>query len=162
MALVERPIRGSLRRFARAIDVESALQETFLRMWVARQDRAREFAGENASLRFTLRVARNVALEEVRRARLEHLVALDDLEAKSEPSIDPTTPSDPGLLRAIKDCVLRLQGKPRYALFARLMSGYEVPDRDLAATLGMAVNTFLQNIVRARKAVAVCLEGKGL
>ena len=162
MAHVERPVRGSLRRFARAIDVESALQETFLRMWIATQDRAREFEGENASLRFTLRIARNVALEEVRRARLDHLVALDDLDPSSEPSINPTPPADPGLLRAIKDCVSRLRGKPRDALLNRLARGHEMHDRDIAASLGMAVNTFLQNVVRARKLVAACLEGKGL
>jgi DNA-directed RNA polymerase specialized sigma24 family protein len=161
MALVERPVRGSLRRFARAIDVESVLQETFLRMWIARQNPERAFTGENASLRFALRVARNVALEEVRRARGEHLVALEDLDPSSEPSIGPTPPSDPGLLRAIKDCVSHLRGKPRDALLARLARGHELHDRDLAASLGMAVNTFLQNVVRARKAVAVCLEGKG-
>jgi DNA-directed RNA polymerase specialized sigma24 family protein len=162
MALVERPVRGSLRRFARAIDVESAVQETFLRMWLARQDQEREFTGENASMRFALRVARNVALEEVRRARLDHLVALDDLDPSSEPSIDPAPLADKGLLRAIKDCVSRLRGKPRDALLARLARGHELHDRDVAASLGMAVNTFLQNVVRARKLVAACLEGKGL
>ncbi len=162
MALVERPVRGSLRRFARAIDVESALQETFLRMWIANQDRTRELKGENASLRFALRVARNVALEDVRRACLEHLVALEDLDPSSEPSIDPTPPSDPGLLRAIQDCISRLRGKPREALLARLARGHEQTDRDNALSLGMAVNTFLQNVVRARKLVATCLEGKGL
>jgi len=162
MALVERPVRGSLRRFARAVDVESVLQETFLRVWIARQDPERDFVGENASLRFTLRVARNVALEEVRRARLDHLVALDDLDASSEPSIDPKPPSDPGLVRAIKDCLARLRGKPRDALLARVAGGHESHDRDLASSLGMAVNTFLQNVVRARKLVATCLEGKGL
>lgn len=161
MTLVERTVRGSLRRFARAIDVESAVQETFLRMWIAARDEARAFEGENASLRFALRVARNVALEEVRRARLDHLVALDDLDPSSEPSIDPKPLSDPGLLRAIKNCVSRLRGKPRDALLARLARGHELPDRAVAASLGMAVNTFLQNVVRARKAVAACLEGNG-
>lgn len=162
MSLVERPIRGSLRRFARAIDVESALQETFLRMWIARQDSSRTFIGENASLRFALRVARNVALEEVRRARLDHLVSLDELDPSSEPSIEPEPPNDAGILRVIKDCLSRLRGKPRDALLARLARGHEAHDRDLAASLGMAVNTFLQNIVRARKAVATCLDGKGV
>ena len=130
-------------------------------MWIARQNPERVFTGENASLRFALRVAHNVALEEVRRARAERLVALEDLDPSSEPSIGPTPPSDPGLLRAIKDCVSHLRGKPRDALLARLARGHELHDRDLAASLGMAVNTFLQNVVRARKAVAVCLEGKG-
>jgi DNA-directed RNA polymerase specialized sigma24 family protein len=162
MALVERPVRGSLRRFARAIDVESALQETFLRVWVARRNPKRSFLGDNASVRFALGVARNVALEEVRRARLDHLVPLDDLAAADEPSMDPAPRSDPGLLRAIKACVERLRGKPRDALLARLARGHELLDREIASSLGMAVNTFLQNIVRARKDVAACLERKGL
>ncbi len=162
MALVEPPARGSLRRFARAIDVESALQETFLRMWIAIRNRARAFEGDDAPLRFTLRVARNVALESVRRAKLDHLVALDDLDPSSEPSVDPAPLPDQGLMQAIMDCVSRLRGKPREALLTRLASGHEQSDRDTAASLGMAVNTFLQNVVRARKLVAACLEGKGL
>jgi DNA-directed RNA polymerase specialized sigma24 family protein len=161
MALVERPVRESLRRFARAIDVESTLQETFLRVWIASQNRARKFEGEDASLRFTFGVARNVALEEIRRAHLGHLVALEDLEPTSEPSVDPTPPDDPGLLRAIRDCLSRLRGKPRDALLTRLAHGHDQNDRENAASLGMAVNTFLQNVVRARKLVAACLEGKG-
>jgi len=161
MALVERPLRASLRRFARAVDVESVMQEALLRMWIACRDTERIIEGDNASLRFALRVARNVALEEVRRARLEHLVALEDLDPSVEPSIDPKPLPDTGLMRAIRDCVERLRGMPRAALFARLASGHAVGDRDLAATLDMAVNTFLQNIVRARKSVADCLERKG-
>jgi DNA-directed RNA polymerase specialized sigma24 family protein len=161
MALVERPLRASLRRFARAVDVESVMQETLLRMWVACRDAERAIEGDNASLRFALRVARNVALEEVRRAGLRHLVALEDLDPSKEPAVDPAPTADPGLMRAIKDCLERLGGKPRVALFARLAGGHGACDRDLAASLGMAVNTFLQNVVRARKAMAICLERKG-
>lgn len=161
MSLVERPLRASLRRFARAVDAESVLQETFLRMWVAVQDRARTFEGENASLRFALRVARLVALEEIRRARLGHLVALADLDPAAEPSVPPEPVPDPGLLKIVRDCIERLTGKPRAAMLARLASAHERSDRDLASSLGMAVNTFLQNIVRARRSVAACLEEKG-
>lgn len=161
MSLVERPLRASLRRYARAVDVESVLQEALLRMWITARDPERSFAGDNASLRFALRVARNVALEEVRRARHEHLVAMEDLDPSQEPAADPAPVRDPGLLRAIKDCVERLTGKPRAALLTRLAHGHQMADRDLAATLGMAVNTFLQNIVRARRSVAECLERKG-
>ena len=35
-------------------------------------------------------------------------------------------------------------------------------DRTLAAELDMRVNTFLQNIVRARRLLRKCLEGKGV
>jgi DNA-directed RNA polymerase specialized sigma24 family protein len=160
MSLVERPLRASLRRFARAVDAESVLQEALLRMWIVAQDASREIAGENASLRFALRVARLVALEEVRRAHLAHLVALDGLEG-DEPSVHPPPVEDAGLLRAIRDCLERLTGKPREAMLTRLRLGHASSDRDLAASVGMAVNTFLQNIVRARKSVALCLERKG-
>jgi DNA-directed RNA polymerase specialized sigma24 family protein len=162
MALVERPLRASLRRFARAVDVESLMQETFLRVWVLLRNGDRTLEGDDASLRFALRIGRNVALEEVRRARLDRMVALDEIDPSAEPSVEPAPVRDPGLLRAIKDCVDRLSGKPREAMLARLGRGHELPDRDLAASIGMAVNTFLQNVVRARKAVAACLEGKGL
>jgi len=46
-------------------------------------------------------------------------------------------------------------------LLARLARGEKEHDRDIASSLGMAINTFLQNVVRARKAVAACLEEKG-
>jgi hypothetical protein len=42
---------------------------------------------------------------------------------------------------------------------ARLRGG---PDRDLASSLGMRLNTFLQNIVRARTLLSRCLEAAGI
>lgn len=162
MALVERPLRSSLRRFARAVDVEVVLQETLLRMWIAARETGRVFEGENASLRFALRVARNVALEEVRRCGHGRLVALDDLAGDIEPAVPPVPIEDHGLFHAIRECIERLGGKPRRALLERLVNGHESSDRDLARTLSMTTNTFLQNIVRARRAVAKCLAGKGV
>lgn len=162
MTLVERSLRGSLRRFARAVDVEVVMQETFLRMWIAATDPEREWVGNDASLRFAFRVARNVAFEEARRTGHGHLVPLPEPGDGAEPAIDPPPPSDPGLLRAIRTCLGRLTGKPREVLFARLRDGHRTADRDLAASLQMTANTFLQNVVRARRAVAQCLEGKGV
>ena len=54
----------------------------------------------------------------------------------------------------------RDSGRPRKAMEARLQGA--TPDRDLAEELGMKLNTFLQNIVRARKALAGCLEESGV
>lgn len=161
MSLVERPLRASLRRFARAVDVEVVLQETFLRMWIAVGD-ARELTGENASLRFALRMARLVALEEVRRLRHERLVPIDELEPSDEPSVLPVPIRDEGLLHAIRDCIDRLSGSPKRALLLRLHGGHRHSDRFLASRVGMQLNTFLQNVVRARRSVAECLQGKGL
>ena len=162
MSLVERPLRASLRRFARAVDVEVVMQETFLRMWVALNDRGRTFTGENATLRFALRVARIVALEEVRASRSERLVPLEELDPSREPEVPPQPVKDDGFLHAIRDCIDRLSGAPKRALLARLHGGHTHGDRALASLVRMQLNTFLQNIVRARRAVAECLAGKGL
>ena len=162
MSLVERPLRASLRRFARAVDVEVVMQETFLRMWISLNDETRVFTGDNATLRFALRVARLVALEEVRAARHDRLIPLDELDPSREPEVPPAPVKDEGLLHAIRECIDRLTGAPKRALLARLHGSHRHDDRMLASIVRMQPNTFLQNIVRARRAVAACLAEKGL
>lgn len=159
MAGVELPIRLSLRRFARAVDVESVLQETFLRMWIFANDHTRTLEGENASLRFALGVARNLARAESRKAGREVPLPPENLP---ELPVDPAPPPSPGLRRKIQDCIDALAPKPRLALLSRLQRGGMVPDHDLAAALRMTRNTFLQNITRARRQVEECLERAGV
>ena len=160
MGSVELPIRLSLRRYARAVDAESIVQETLLRMWVLAQDRERMLEGENASLRFALGVARNLARSEARRMGRETLLPPEDLP---EIEVPPDPPSDPRLHAVILGCIQKLAEKPRRALGHRLKYyGQTYPDRTLASQLGMTTNTFLQNIVRARRQVAACLERAGI
>jgi DNA-directed RNA polymerase specialized sigma24 family protein len=160
MSLVENPLRRSLARFARAVDVEVVIQETLLRMWIIANDRARRLEGENASLRFALRVARNVAREELRHTRLYQFFDDDESNDSSEMSFVPELP-DPALGKSINECIARLPVQPRTAIYARIHDGH-LPDRALAQDVGMKLNTFLQNIVRARKLVAECLEKRGV
>lgn len=155
---VHGPLRASLRRFARAVDVEVVVQETFLRVWIRARDGGLELSGENASLRFALRVARLVALEELRRNRREAPMPEDPPEL----AIEPQPGTDPGMAGAIQECLEALPGKPKAALLARLVGGEQHPDRDLARGLDMQLNTFLQNVVRARQHMARCLENKGV
>jgi RNA polymerase sigma factor (sigma-70 family) len=157
MGCVERPIRLSLGPFARAVDVEGVVQETLARMWVYARDRGRDLSGENASLRFAIGMARNIARNEARRTRREVHLAPEELK---EPAVNPDPASDPALRRAIVECLEKLAARPLKALRARLDEGHRVGDREVAKRLGMTVNTFLQNIVRARKQLAKCLEGK--
>lgn len=159
MGSVELPIRISLRRFARAVDVESIVQETFLRMWILAQDQERTLEGENASLRFALGVARNLARAEARRMGKETLLPPEDLPEIAVPP-DPT--SDPGLMLAIRECIEKLSKKPLAAMRARLKLGVMFLDREIADQVGMTLNTFLQNITRARKLVMSCLERRGI
>jgi len=160
MGLVEIPLRRSLRRYARAVDVEGVVQETLVCMWLFALDPNRELEGDHASLKYAYRVARNVALEEMRRYRQDGLVELATLDGLPEGQIEPKLP-DPALARTIEDCLDRLPAQPRSALTARLRDGSQ-PDRELAARLRMKGNTFLQNIVRARKLLRNCLEGRGV
>ena len=159
MGRVERPIRASLGRFARAVDVESIVQETLLRMWVLATEGGRDLMGPDASLRFATGLARNLARNEARRmGRMSFLPSdgLPEVPVEADPS------SDPGLATAIRDCMGRLSGKLRVVLEARIAHGAVAPDRELADRLRLKLNTFLQNVVRARQQLRKCLEGKGV
>jgi RNA polymerase sigma-70 factor (ECF subfamily) len=158
LAGAEPCIRQSLRPFASRVDTEAALQEALLRTWQF-APRHTPDGRPNSLLRLALRIARNVALDEARRARvapmddeaLEQALAAADLEAR-------VPAPDPLLRRVIDECKKLLPAKPGEALAARLASGGAEPDETLAERLGMRLNTFLQNFTRARKLLAECLE----
>jgi RNA polymerase sigma-70 factor (ECF subfamily) len=162
IALAEPTIRASLRSFAAQVDTEAVLQETLLRVWQSapRVERDRK---PNSLLRFSFRVARNLAISEVRRARLRPAEA-DDMERKLNALSggDGPEPPDPMLRRLIKLCRDKLPPKPQRALDLRLSSSGGTSDKELAAKLGMTKNTFLQNFTRARKLLAKCLSDNGV
>ncbi len=159
MGRVERPVRASLARYARAADVEGVLQETLMRMWIFARERGGELQGENASLRFAIGMARNIARSEARRHG--RLVFLPSDELPDEGTM-PEEPVSPSLVRFIRECFETLARRPREALAARLNLGVERNDREVAAGIGMTLNTFLQNIVRARRQMRTCLAHKGV
>ena len=157
---VELPLRTSLKRFARRVDVEAIVQEALLRMWTLAPTLT--LAGEDASLRYALRLARNLALREAERgSRFDPLDPVN-VEGAPEAAVDPDPSPDPGLRQAILECIGLLPQKPRAALLARLAAGGLEPDRALADRLRMTLNTFLQNIVRARGHLMRCLESRGI
>jgi DNA-directed RNA polymerase specialized sigma24 family protein len=157
LAGAEPCLRQSLRSFAARVDTEATLQEALLRTWQVAPRHAPD-GRPNSLLRMALRIARNLAIDEARRARVapmpdedleQALVAAEAPEAGSEP--------DPFLRRVIEECRALLPGKPAEALAARLAGGGAEPDEALAERLGMRLNTFLQNFTRARKLLAECL-----
>lgn len=157
LAGAERPVRESLRSLAAHVDAESVLQEALLRAWQF-ATRVEPDGKPNALLRYTVRIARNVAISEMRKSRAK-AVDPETLDA-ADPS--PVAPPDPLLRRAIDECRGALPQKPAMALAARIESGGADADEVLAERLGMKPNTFLQNFTRARKMLAECLEGKGV
>jgi RNA polymerase sigma-70 factor (ECF subfamily) len=161
LSAAEKPLRLSLRSFAQTVDVEAVVQEALLRAWQV-APRVTLDGKPNALLRLTLHMARNLAVSELRRRRAtdpleeaEQALGLEALEAMAHVP-------DPLLRKTIALCRSLLPDKPREALAARLASAGRELDAAVAATLQMRVNTFLQNITRARKLLAECLKSKGV
>jgi len=97
MGRVERLIRLSLRRFARAADVEGVVQETLMRMWLLAREPERRLTGEDASLRYALGMARNIARSEARRlggdASADRRFARGPVSPDRPPTRDSRAPS---------------------------------------------------------------------
>jgi RNA polymerase sigma-70 factor (ECF subfamily) len=152
-------LRRKLRPLAARLDAESVLQETYLRVWHSASHCTRDDR-PNALLRYAARVLRNLVIDELRRTRLQPTeeVALESYLA--EQMLEPEPP-DPLLRRVINRCRKRLPPQPSAALQARLDATYE-PDARLAERVNMRLNTFLQNIKRARELLAECLQRNGV
>ncbi len=157
MAGAEPAIRDSLRSFAAVVDTEAVLQEAMLRVWSV-APRFVPDGAPNGLLRLGVRIARNLAVSETRRMRAKPVA---DEELARVPAEVPSAP-DPLLRRAIAECRDRLPDKPRAALDARLASGGGADDTELASGLAMRLNTFLQNVTRARRLLAECLGKRGV
>jgi RNA polymerase sigma-70 factor (ECF subfamily) len=156
--------RWSLRSFASAVDAEAVLQEALLRIWQV-APRHKPDGRPNSLLRLCARVARNIAMDELRRASRVELADDGGLElamARIDAAMARAEERDPLLRALIEECHGKLPNKPSEALAARLSSHGGEPDETLAQRLGMKLNTFLQNFTRARKLLAECLRGKGV
>lgn len=159
LARAEPTVRLTLRSFATVVDVESVLQEALLRVWQV-APRFVHDGRENGLLRLAIRIARNLAVSEVRRTKARPAEPSDELD-DSVQAPEVSAP-DPLLRRQIADCRDKLPSKPREALDARLASGGGEDDDAIAASLSMRLNTFLQNFTRARKLLADCLKRAGI
>jgi RNA polymerase sigma-70 factor (ECF subfamily) len=160
MAGAEGPIRDSLRTFARVVDVEAVLQEALLRVWQV-SPRFVPDGAPNGLLRLGVRIARNLAISEVRRTKAAPVprnVTEDDV---AELATDDPAPPDPLLRRAMAECFERLPDQPKRVLELRLLRAGE-EDLALAEELRMRLNTFLQNFGRARKLLGECLRKSGV
>lgn len=160
MARAEGPLRDSLRTFVTVVDVESVLQETLVRVWRV----APRFVPDgrpNGLFRLGRRIARNLAISEVRKRRAR---LADEDEAARDVEDDAVSfdEPDPLLREVIARCHERLPDQPRRVLDVRLGAQGIHGDEILAQSLQMRLNTFLQNFGRARKLLAECLRKAGV
>lgn len=157
LAAAEPSVRLSLRSFAAVIDVEAVLQEALLRVWQVAPRFERD--GEpNGLLRLAVRIARNLAISEVRRMKA---VRPSDGGGDVDVAVEVAAP-DPMLRAAIVECRDKLPPKPRQVLDSRLASEGLRDDQELADAIDMRLNTFLQNFTRARQLLAECLRRRGI
>jgi RNA polymerase sigma factor (sigma-70 family) len=159
LAGAEARVRDSLASFATVVDVEAVLQEALVRVWQVAPRFTRD-GRPNGLVRLAVRIARNLAVDEVRRTRSRPAQAETIEDALAE-DVD-VAPPDPLLREAIVDCRDKLPPKPRQALDARLTAAGAREDAELAESLGMKLNTFLQNFTRARTLLAECLGKRGI
>jgi RNA polymerase sigma factor (sigma-70 family) len=151
----EGQLRASLARYARVVDTEAVVQEALLRLWQA----APEFVFDdrpNGFLRLAIRIARNLAIDSLRKRR-ETL-----LEPDQEEPGETWEPPDPMLRKTIRLCFDQLPHTNQRIFAARLESHGAESDEVLAGKQGMRLNTFLQNFTRARRLIAACLEKHGV
>ena len=96
----EPTVRATLRSFAAVVDVEAVLQEALLRVWQV----APRFVADgepNGLLRLGIRIARNLAVSELRRTQARPATPSELEDAL--PEVRPSEP-DPMLRRAITEC----------------------------------------------------------
>lgn len=156
---VESSLRSTLRPFAERCDTEAVMQEALLRVWQV----APRFVHDgkpNALLRFAVVTARNVAFSEARKTTATPTDLEDLHRALERHEATEPRPPDPHLRAAITDCRKKLPPQPSAALTARLTASDD--DLALAATVNMSLNTFLQNVTRARKFLVECLKKAGI
>jgi RNA polymerase sigma-70 factor (ECF subfamily) len=153
VAGAEHALRATLRSFAASVDVEVVVQETLLRVWNL-APRVRPDGRPNSLFRWAVTTARHLALSELRgRERAE--------PDPPEPAVEPCEP-DPLLRKLVHLCLELLPPQPRQAIRARMEGRGGADDRALARKLSMKLNTFLQNVTRARHQLVQCLGSKGV
>lgn len=154
-------LRASLGSFAARLDLEPIVQETLLRVWQVAPRVELDGRGDSL-LRLAIRIGRNLAVSELRRCRVAPIDP-ETLDASlSEDALTRDATPDPLLRQLIDLCRQKLPRRPAQALAARLESQGRSCDGDLADALGMRPNTFLQNVTRARRLLAECLERGGV
>lgn len=160
VAAAEPRVRASLSSFATRVDTEAVVQETLLRVWQV-APRFQPDGKPDGLTRLAVRIARNLAISEVRRARVDP-VEVERLAHLADADAPPPARPDPLLRQLIQACLERLPPKPRSVLQARLQTRGGLQDGQIADTMGMKRNTFVQNLKRARQGLQACLEGQGV
>lgn len=150
------PHEGSLRAYLRGSfpavrDVDDVVQESFLRVW-----RARAAQPVRSARAFLFRIARNLALDRVRRERSTPVAAVGDLAAVRVLDLGPSaaqTVDTREKLRLLADAIESLPPRCRQVVILRKLQ--QLPQKEVAARLGLAEKTVEAQLARG---IARCEE----
>jgi RNA polymerase sigma-70 factor (ECF subfamily) len=137
-------LRGS---FPAVRDVDDVVQESFLRIW-----RARAMAPIASARGFLFRIARNLALDLVRRERISPIVAVTDLAALSVVEDRPDAAEKAAAnqeLMLLAAAIDALPARCREIVILRKLQG--VPQKAIAAQLGLSEQTVQVQVLRGVK-----------
>jgi len=139
----DRALRGYLRgSFPSVRDVEDVVQESYLRIW-----RTRAAQPIRSARGFLFRIARNLALDNVRHTQASPIDALGSLEALSVVEERPTAAD---LLtreersRLVGQALARLPGRCREAIFLHKIKG--LSQKAVADQLGLSEKTVANQV----------------
>ncbi len=148
-------LRGS---FPKVRDVEDVVQESYLRIWKARMVRP-----ITSTKSFLFQIARHFAIDGVRRAQTARTESLGDL------SVLPVLVEAPDALEALSHTekveflVEALAGLPARCREIMILRKFQhVPQREIAARLGISERTVESQVTRGMKLIEERLRARGL
>jgi RNA polymerase sigma-70 factor (ECF subfamily) len=148
--------RACLRLLGDPDDAEDVVQEAFVRAWVRRAD----FDPSRPFRPWIHRIARNLALNRLRRRRLWGLLPLSSAPEPRAPERAERSAEDAELGRAVAACLAGLPAPLRECFTLRHEEdlGYAA----IAEVLGIPVGTVMSRLSRARARMRDCLVAKGV
>lgn len=144
--------------YPRMRDIDDVVQESYLRIWKARLAQRIRFTKS-----YLFQVARNLSLDLVRRDRASPIEHVADSVAQSvcdpaPPVVDQASARDD--LRVLAGAIDALPGRCREIMILRQIEG--VPQKEIAARLGISVLTVQAQVVRGLRRVDRYLRRHGV
>lgn len=139
-------------------DVEDVVQESYLRIWKARLARPIDSAKS-----FLFQVARHVVVDLARRRQVARTESLGDLAALSVMEDRPGAPEALAYAEKVDLLAEALAGLPARCREIMILRKFQhVPQREIAARLGISERTVESQVTRGMKLIAERLRARGL
>jgi RNA polymerase sigma-70 factor (ECF subfamily) len=138
-------------------DVDDVVQESYLRIW-----RARLAQPIHSTKSFLFQVSRHLALDPVRRERVTPIDSITDPTGLSVMDDRPgvvETACTHDELKLLAEAIHMLPGRCREVMILRQIEG--IPQKEIAARLGISVLTVQVHVVNGLRRIEACFRSHG-